>query len=119
MLLRKLEAIREEMSSDKVFDVIGRLLRNRSLRGLMRSALGGDGAAPDTGDLNRLEAAGVRELTRQEERRFGSPGEVGRALPQLRAEAEPRGVPAPVARVCPPFRGEERPAPSPRDRGRP
>ena len=38
-LLDKLESVRHALSSDKVFDVIGRLLENVSLRDYMAAAL--------------------------------------------------------------------------------
>ena len=43
VLLERLDAVRQELSSDKVFDVIGRLFENRSLREHMRDALTDDG----------------------------------------------------------------------------
>ena len=44
-LLDKMETIRKELGSDKVFDVIGRLFENVSLKSYLDAAIRGEDAA--------------------------------------------------------------------------
>ncbi|MBX5449796.1 helicase-related protein [Thermogemmatispora sp.] len=98
-LLEKLEAIRQELGSDKVFDVIGRLLEGVSLREYMERVV--LGPAEETGEIERrleesLTAQRVRAEQEEERRRYGlSEGAAGtgadairRELPRLRQELE-------------------------------
>lgn len=98
-LLEKLEAIRQELGSDKVFDVIGRLLEGVSLREYMERVV--LGPAEVTEEIGRrleesLTAQRVRAEQEEERRRYGlSEGAAGtgadairRELPRLRQELE-------------------------------
>jgi len=87
-LLRKLEAIRKEMSSDKVFDVIGRLFQGVSLRAYMEQAVTNDGAAAGQADLeSTLTKEQVQALQARERALYGG-GSVAAELPRLRADLE-------------------------------
>ena len=93
VLLGKLEAIRDELRSDKVFDVIGRLFDNVSLREYMIEALTEDG---ERRVLDRIESgftgARVREIERADERVYGHgegrSGEVVERLGGLRRDLD-------------------------------
>ncbi|MCY3942761.1 MAG: hypothetical protein OXG18_03225, partial [Gemmatimonadetes bacterium] len=89
VLLDKLETIRRELRSDKVFDVIGRLFENRSLRGHMREALTDEG---ERRARRRLEAGLTSEVVRKthrlDEQRYGRRGDVARRLGTLKHEME-------------------------------
>ena len=89
VLLDKLEAIRQELRSDKVFDVIGRLVDNRSLGDYLLETLTDDGerrvrdrldTALTTGQVGRIEAADARI--------YGRPGEVAERLDALRGDLD-------------------------------
>ena len=84
-LLDKLELIRKELQSDKVFDVVGRLFENVSLKDYLEQAATEEGAtAAVKGIDGLLTAAQVRALGEREQARFGG-GDVKRSLPALRA----------------------------------
>ena len=87
VLLERLDAIREELSSDKVFDVIGRLFENRSLLEHMRDALTDQG---EQRARRRIEAAltgdAVRGIGEREKRQYGKGGDVERRLGTLQGE---------------------------------
>ena len=93
VLLAKLEAIRDELRSDKVFDVIGRLFENASLREYMIEALTDDG---ERRVLDRLESGltgtRVREIEQADERVYGQgesrSGEVAERLGGLRRDLD-------------------------------
>lgn len=85
-LLEKLELIREQLGSDKVFDVIGRLFEGVSFGDYLAQA-----AAGDEGEvLRRIEGSltgeQVQALEERERSLYGAGGEVRRALPQLRRQ---------------------------------
>ena len=89
VLLDKLDAIREELRSDKVFDVIGRLFENRSLREHMAEALTDDGERRVIDDFKSKLAAGrVDAITDSEARVYGQPGEVAERLDSLRVDMD-------------------------------
>ena len=89
VLLEKLDAIREELASDKVFDVIGRLFENRSLRDYMSSLLTADGERDAAAAVGQgLSAEGVRRVGAQETSVYGVPGEVAARLPAMNSEME-------------------------------
>ncbi len=85
VLLQKLETIRRELQSDKVFDVIGRLFENKSLREYMIDALTDEGeqrVRRHVGDVvsrNRVDA-----MKSDEESIYGAPGDVAKQLDGLR-----------------------------------
>ena len=87
-LLEKLETIRGQLGSDKVFDVIGRLFQGVSMRDYLAQAAAGD----ENEAIRRIEGSLTREqvdaLEQKERALYGEGGEVRRALPQLRQEAE-------------------------------
>ncbi len=85
-LLEKLEAIRRELRSDKVFDVIGRLFENESLRDYMARALDAEGERRAAACVERaLDADRARALQDAEKRIPGPGGEVAERLGDLRA----------------------------------
>ncbi len=89
VLLDKLDAIREELQSDKVFDVIGRLFENRSLREHMAEALTDEGERRVIDHVGSKLAAGrVDAVADAEARVFGQPGEVTERLGGLRADMD-------------------------------
>src|SRR5260221_5319104 len=89
-LLEKLEKIRKELGSDKVFDVIGRLFEGISLRDYIEQAL--------TGDVNALQRRIEGTLTKEQVEAVqasqaalygdGGGGAVKRELPRLRETIE-------------------------------
>lgn len=87
-LLRKLESIRKEMNSDKVFDVVGRLFQGVSLRTYMERAVtadGDDAVGPELeGTLTKEQ---VQALQERERALYGG-GSVAAELPRLRADLE-------------------------------
>ena len=88
VLLDKLEAIRQELHSDKVFDVIGRLLSNESLRHYMIKAVTGD----PVDQAKRLERTATnsraQEVMRREAEFYGLTGDVAPRLDALRRDLE-------------------------------
>ena len=89
-LLNKLETIRGQLNSDKVFDVVGRLFEGVSVKDYLEQALEDlDGA------VRRLNGAltegQVRAIQERERSLFGEGGDVKRNLPILNqiAEQEP------------------------------
>ncbi len=88
-LLDKLEKIRKELRSDKVFDVIGRLFEGVSLRQYMERAITEKGVAEAVdeveGKLTKEQVAAIQE---RERRLFGTGGEVAAHLPEQRASLE-------------------------------
>ena len=87
VLLEKLDAIRRELHSDKVFDVIGRLFENVSLRDYMMEALVDDG---ERRVVKRVEEAltgpRLRAVEERERRIYGAGGEVAPHLGKLRRD---------------------------------
>ena len=88
-LLKKLESIRKELGTDKVFDVIGQLFEGISLREYMEQAVM---AADETEVPRRIEGTLTKEQVRALEERerslFGNGGAVRRELPRLKASME-------------------------------
>ena len=89
VLLEKLDTIRKQLRSDKVFDVIGRLFENTSLREYMVEALTDAGERKVVDRVTQTLAgdplAAVREA---DERVYGPPGEVAERLGTLRSDME-------------------------------
>ncbi len=90
VLLEKLEKMRDELRSDKVFDVVGRLLNGASLASYMDAALHSEAGATAAGEqLGRLLAKDrAAEALESERRLFGVNGDVGERLPAERAKLE-------------------------------
>jgi SNF2 family DNA or RNA helicase len=83
-LLDKLERIRKELRSDKVFDVIGRLFEGVSIRDYMEQALAGESAVLEQLE-GKLTEEQVAALAERERRLYGDGGDV---RGQLQGEAE-------------------------------
>ena len=91
ILLDKLDAIRRELRSDKVFDVIGRLLENASLREYMAKAiLTDEGEARALSRIeNEVSGDRVNGIEEEGERIYDRrPGEVTERLGALRDNVE-------------------------------
>jgi len=88
VLLEKLEIIRKEMKSDKVFDCVGRVFQGVSIREFMELAVTED-AETVTRELDgRLTAEQVRALAERDRALYGSGGDVAGELPRLRQSVE-------------------------------
>ncbi|MFZ1947993.1 MAG: DUF3883 domain-containing protein, partial [bacterium] len=88
VLLDKMEKIRKELQSDKVFDCIGRVFQDVSIKEYMELAV-----TDDADDVARkldghLTAGQVQAIAARERALYGSEGEVARGLPRLRAGME-------------------------------
>ena len=88
-LLDKLEKIRKELHSDKVFDVIGRLLEGVSIKQYMEMAVSDDRADEVAHELDgRLTTEQVAALVERERKLYASGGDVAEELPRLREEMD-------------------------------
>ena len=89
VLLERLDAIRKALRSDKVFDVIGRLFENKSLRQHMREALSDEGERCARRRIEEtLTEEAVRGIGDREERHYGKGGDVARRLKTLTGEVD-------------------------------
>ncbi len=89
VLLEKLDAIRRELSSDKVFDVIGRLFENRSLRDHLRSLLTEEGEEEATAAISTAASTHhVRQIGARETALYGAAGEVAARLDHVKSEVD-------------------------------
>ncbi len=89
VLLERMEAIREELQSDKVFDVIGQLFQNQSLREHMRNALDQGGERRATNRIRTVMQAGaIKQIDAHEEKHYGTRSDLVRRLSTLRGEVE-------------------------------
>jgi hypothetical protein len=89
-LLEKLERIRKELGSDKVFDVIGRLFEGVSIKEYMEKAIASEGDAEQAcraleGTLTKEQ---VEALEARERRLYGDGGDVKSALASERAKLD-------------------------------
>ncbi len=87
-LLEKLEAIRKELGSDKVFDVIGQLFENMSLRSYMEQALSGDAEGVQQQIAGTLTKEQVQALQAAQQLLYGDGGAVKCELPRLQEDME-------------------------------
>lgn len=88
-LLDKLERIRKELQSDKVFDVIGRLFEGVSIKQYMEMAAVEDRSEEATRELDgRLTKEQVEALVARERTLYGTGGDVARELPRLREDID-------------------------------
>ena len=88
VLLDKLEAIRKQLRSDKVFDVVGRLFENVSLKGYLEMATTESGARSAIETLDgRLTPEQVAAVAERERALYGG-GEVRGRLPEINAAME-------------------------------
>jgi superfamily II DNA or RNA helicase len=85
-LLDKMETIRKELGSDKVFDVIGRLFENVSLKSYLDAAIRGEDVADGIEGMLTIEQ--VRALESKERALFGNGGVVKARLPMMREDIE-------------------------------
>ena len=93
VLLQKMEAIRKQLHSEKVFDVIGRVFEGVSIGRYMEMELLGTGAG--AAELEgRLTPEQVEAIVQRERALYGEGGDVRKLLPSLRAEltARPTGT---------------------------
>jgi len=88
-LLEKLERIRKELQSDKVFDVIGRQFQDVSLSELLMSAIAEDGEAEAIKKIEgTLTKEQVKAIEDADAKLRGSGGDVASQLPVLRAQRD-------------------------------
>jgi SNF2 family DNA or RNA helicase len=87
-LLEKLERIRKEMRSEKVFDCIGRIFEGASLKRYLELALLGKEEEAARELDGRLTAEQVQAIAEREKRLFGDGGDVARELPRLHKDVE-------------------------------
>lgn len=88
VLLKKLEDIRKELKSDKVFDCIGRIFAGVSIKQYMELAVTEDADALARELDGRLTAEQVEALAAREKTIYGSGGDVAKELPRLRVDLE-------------------------------
>lgn len=88
-LLDKLEAIRKQLKSDKVFDVVGRLFEDVSLKQYLELAITDDDAEKIAQKLEgSLTEEQVRALEAKERRIYGEGGDVKKLLPRLNRDMD-------------------------------
>jgi superfamily II DNA or RNA helicase/DNA-binding XRE family transcriptional regulator len=87
-LLDKLEKIRKQLKSDKVYDSIGRIFADVSIKKYMEMAILGDPEAIARELDGRLTKEQVEALAERERRLYGDGGDVKRELPRLQASIE-------------------------------
>jgi superfamily II DNA or RNA helicase/DNA-binding XRE family transcriptional regulator len=89
ILLDKLERIRKELHSDKVFDVVGRLFENVSLRAYFEQATTEEGALrAEKAIEGQLTTQQVKAIQEREQRLFGDGGDIKSLLPRLQKDLE-------------------------------
>ncbi len=88
VLLDKLEKIRKELQSDKVFDCIGRIFEGVSIKQYMELAVTEDADDVARQLDGRLTKEQIEALTEREKSLFGTGGDVAKDLPRLRANME-------------------------------
>jgi len=84
-LLDKLEKIRKQLKSDKVYDSIGRIFAGVSIKAYMEMAVLGDPDAVARELDGRLTKEQVQALAERERRLYGDGGDVKNELPRLQA----------------------------------
>ncbi len=87
-LLDKLEAMRRQLHSDKVFDVVGRLFAGVSIREYLEQAVTQDAEAAASRLEGDLTVEQVEALKQKERSLFGEGGDVRRRLARLNKETE-------------------------------
>lgn len=87
-LLDKLERIRKELGSDKVFDVVGRLFEGVSIREYMERVLADSEAAAELEIDQRITKQHVQQVEQQERTLYGDTGDVRKQLPEVQAKRE-------------------------------
>jgi len=88
-LLDKLEKIRRQLNSDKVFDAIGRIFEGVSIKRYMELAAFGDNVEDATHELEgRLTTEQVEAIAARERTLYGTGGDVASELPRLREDMD-------------------------------
>jgi superfamily II DNA or RNA helicase len=88
-LLEKLERIRRELGSDKVFDVVGRIFEGVSITDYMERAVTADGEEAFEREIaSRLTRDQITAIQEREKRLYGNSGEVRSHLPRLQMAVE-------------------------------
>ncbi len=87
-LLEKLILIRKEMRSDKVFDVIGRMFEDISIKDYMAMTLERPAEEVAAALAGKLTPEQVRALEEQEKRLYGEGGDIKKQLPRVREDME-------------------------------
>ncbi len=87
-LLEKMERIRKELGTDKVFDVIGQLFEGVSMRTYMEQVLTADPATIEQRIAGTLTKEQVEAERAKERNLFGDGGAVRRELPRLQENIE-------------------------------
>ncbi|MBI5470885.1 MAG: DUF3883 domain-containing protein [Ignavibacteriae bacterium] len=87
-LLDKLEKIKRELQSDKVFDCIGRIFAEVSIREYMEMAVTEDASEVVRELDGKLTKEQIVALAAREKLLFGSGGDVAEELPRLRADLD-------------------------------
>lgn len=88
VLLDKLEKIRKELQSEKVYDCIGRIFQGVSLKRYMELAVTEDTEGIARELDGRLTKEQVEALMAREKALFGAEGDVLKELPRLRADLD-------------------------------
>lgn len=87
-LLDKLEAIRKELRSDKVYDVIGRVFEGVSITQYMEQALDEGAEAAARRIEGHLTKEQIEAIAAREKVLYGTGGDVARQLPRLREDLD-------------------------------
>ena len=95
-LLDKLEAIRRQLRSDKVFDVVGRLFEGVSVRDYLAQTVAGGRDADAEHPDGRLTEEQVLALEQRERVIYGEGGDVRRRVGDLRGRGR-AGATAPAS----------------------
>jgi len=88
VLLDKLEKIRKQLRSDKVYDSIGRIFTDVSIKQYMEMAILGDADEIARELDGRLTKEQVKALAARERNLYGTGGDVKKELPRLRESIE-------------------------------
>lgn len=88
VLLDKLEKIRKELQSDKVFDCIGRLFEGVSIKRYMELAVTEDADEVALQLDGRLTKEQIEAVAKREKSLYGTGGDVAKELPRLRVSME-------------------------------
>ena len=87
-LLEKLEAMRRQLQSDKVFDVVGRLFEGVSMKEYLEQAVTGDAEVVAKRLEGHLTEEQVQALEQRERVLYGEGGDVRRRLARLKEHAQ-------------------------------
>ena len=88
VLLDKLEKIRKELQSDKVFDCIGRLFDGVSIKRYMELAVTEDADEVALQLDGRMTKEQIEAVAKREKSLYGTGGDVAKELPRLRVSME-------------------------------